>query len=103
MTPKGCIYFSNLQRRDFYAAYFEPCGNPAVADGPHGFLCPEHRKLHEQELAAARKANTVVPGRNTEQDLVNGIILTESRAISRGCISHVRLGSLDPIYIRFVS
>ena len=104
LIASGCVFFTTPQGEP-YRSNRQACGGKVVAEGQHGWLCQEHRKMLEAHLESQRKqAVAHIPNQGyTDDDIVNSIITIEKRAISRGVVRRVSFGSFafQPDFIHY--
>lgn len=97
-----CAFFSTPEGSPYKNIASITCNNTALAKGQHGWLCLPHRRFLEQSMERHRSfLASRVPPIDADEALVQGIILSERKAIEGGKVARVRYGALEPEYIHY--
>jgi hypothetical protein len=95
---KRCQHY-DLVSFNYYGGPKTICQNLATGEGPHGWLCADHKAENEQRRPIHR-VNT--PVRDLDEELVQGIIASEQRELHVHPRLVYRFGIIEPIFLHIV-
>jgi hypothetical protein len=91
----GCVYYEGHPQFALAGA----CNKPGVVEGPHGWLCKDHRPIYDAQMNAQRVSKQNKP--LDDASIIENIIASEKKLIANGVIRSVRFGAIQPDYVRY--